>query len=152
AQTHFAQGIALYDPQQHRASTSLYGEDAGIVCHSFASWALWFLGCPDQGLRQSQEAMALAQQMAHPFSLGFALFFAAVLHLFRRELRLTQERAAAVMSLAQEQGFQYWMGGGSIYHGWALAQQGQGKEGVEQMHQGMMAWRAAGAELGRSLI
>src|SRR5262249_48588050 len=28
----------------------------------------------------------------------------------------------------------------------------QGKEGVEQMHQGMMAWRAAGAELGRALI
>jgi class 3 adenylate cyclase/predicted ATPase len=152
AQTHFAQGIALYGPQQHRASTFLYGEDAGVVCHSFASWALWFLGCPDQGLRQSQEAMALAQQIAHPFSLGFALFFAAVLHLCRREVRLTQERAAAVMSLAKEQGFQYWIDGGSIYHGWALAQQGQGKEGIEQMHQGMKAWRAAGAELGRSLI
>jgi len=75
-----------------------------------------------------------------------------VLHLFRREVRLTQERAAALISLAQEQGFPYWLAGGSIYHGWALAQQGQGKEGIEQMHQGMMAWRAAGAELGRSAI
>jgi predicted ATPase len=152
AHTHLAQGIALYDPQQHHASTFLYGEDAGVVCHSFASWALWYLGYPDQGLTQSQAATALALQIAHPFSLGFALFFAVVLHLFRREVRLTQERAAALIRLAQEQGFQYWLAGGSIYHGWALAQQGQGKEGIEQMHQGMMAWHVAGAELGRSLI
>src|SRR5439155_4023549 len=33
AHTHFAQGMALYDPQQSRASTLLYGEDAGVVCH-----------------------------------------------------------------------------------------------------------------------
>src|SRR6516162_4074424 len=33
AQTHFAQGIALYAPQQHRAAAFLYGDDAGVVCH-----------------------------------------------------------------------------------------------------------------------
>jgi len=32
AHTHLAQGIALYDLQLHRASTFLYGEDAGVVC------------------------------------------------------------------------------------------------------------------------
>jgi len=152
AHTHFTQGITLYDPQQHRDAVFLYGDDAGVHCHTYAAWVLWYLGYPDQGLTQIDEALTLAQQVAHPFSLGFALCFAAVLHLFCREVRLTQERAAALISLAQEQGFPYWMAGGSIYHGWALAQQGQGKEGIEQMHQGMMAWRAAGAELGRSAI
>src|SRR5262249_15360985 len=34
AHTHFAQGMALYDPQQHRAHAFLYGEDAGVVCRS----------------------------------------------------------------------------------------------------------------------
>ena len=33
--------------------------------------------------------------------------------------------------------------------GWALAVQGQGAEGIAQIHQGMVAFRAAGAELGR---
>ena len=37
AHTHFAQGMALYDPQQHRASVFLYGEDAGVICHSHAA-------------------------------------------------------------------------------------------------------------------
>src|SRR5262249_20038324 len=65
AHTHCAQGIALYDPTHHRASAFLYGEDAGVVCHSFAAWTLWILGYPDQGLTQSHEAVTLAQQRAH---------------------------------------------------------------------------------------
>ena len=33
--------------------------------------------------------------------------------------------------------------------GWALVQQGQTQEGIEQMHQGLQAFRATGAELAR---
>jgi class 3 adenylate cyclase/predicted ATPase len=152
AHTHFEQGIALYDSQQYRAAVFHGGGDAGVICHSLSSWTLWFLGYPDQGLARSHEAVTLAQQIAHPFSLGFALFFAAMLHLFRREVPLTRERAAALISLAQEQGFQYWVAGGSIYHGSALVHQGQSQEGIAQIEQGLTAWRATDAELGRSTI
>src|SRR5262245_30800511 len=34
--------------------------------------------------------------------------------------------------------------------GWALAVQGQGEEGIAQLHQGLAAFRAVGLELGRS--
>src|SRR5712691_6785552 len=44
AQTHFAQGIALYDPKRHRASAFLYGEDIGVICRSHGAWTLWHLG------------------------------------------------------------------------------------------------------------
>src|SRR5262249_15823678 len=73
AHTHFTQGIALYDPQQHRASAFLYGEDPGVVCHIFTAWTLWYLGYPDHGLTQIHEALTLAQQVAHPVSLALAL-------------------------------------------------------------------------------
>jgi predicted ATPase len=36
-----------------------------------------------------------------------------------------------------------------LMRGWALAMQGQGVEGIAQIHQGLAAFRAAGAELGR---
>jgi predicted ATPase len=36
-----------------------------------------------------------------------------------------------------------------MLRGWALAQQGQAKEGIEQLHQGLIAWRARGAEIAR---
>src|SRR5207247_8816944 len=49
AHTHLAQGIALYDSQQHRAAAFLYGEDSGVVCHSVAALPLWRLGYSYQG-------------------------------------------------------------------------------------------------------
>jgi len=149
AYTHLAQGIALYDPQQHRASVCLYAEDTGVVCRSHAALALWWLGYPDQGLARTDEAVTLAQHMAHPFSLGYALGCAAVFYQLRREGRGAQECGEATLSLAQEQGFPHWRAMGSILRGWTLAQQGQAQEGIEQIHQGMRAFRATGTELER---
>jgi len=149
AHTHLTKGMALHDPQQHRASAFLYGDDAGVVCHSYAARTLWYLGYPDQGLARSQEAVTLAQQRAHPFSLDFALGCAAIVHQLRREAHCTQECAEAAIILAQEQGFPFWMAIGAIIRGWALAQQGKVQEGIEQLHQGMIAWRATGAEMSR---
>jgi predicted ATPase len=150
AYTHLVQGIALYDPQQHRVHAFLYGEDTGVVCRSHAAWTLWWLGYPDQALVQSHEAVTLAQQVAHPFSLGYALSFAAFFHQFRREVCATQGRAEATMTLATEQGFPVWMAWGSLLDGWALVQQGEAQAGIAQLHQGIMAWRAMGAEGSRS--
>jgi class 3 adenylate cyclase/predicted ATPase len=151
ALTHYAQGMPLYDSQQHRAAAFLYGGDAGVVWyHSHAAWALRLLGYPDQGLAQSQQAVTLAQQSANPFSLSSALCTAACFHQCRREVRAAQEYAESGISLATEQGFPYWRAFSSILRGWALVQQGQAKEGIEQMIQGLVAHRATGAELGRT--
>ncbi|HEV8714255.1 MAG TPA: AAA family ATPase, partial [Candidatus Binatia bacterium] len=156
ARSHLEQGIALYDPEQHRpdrATTFLYAQDPLVVCLSWASWTLWYLGYPDQARASSEKALSLAHELAHPLSLAFALHFAAVLHRLRREAPIAQERAAATIALASEQGFPYWAGGGLFVHGWALAEQGKVEEGITQMYQGIAAWRAAGAvQLGQPLI
>jgi predicted ATPase len=147
ALTHLTQGIALYDPQQHRASAFLYGEDAGVFCRSHAARTLWYLGYPDQGLARGQEAVMLAQQIAHLYSLGFAWSAAAVFHQFRREGSAAQECAEAAILLAREQGFPLWMAFGAILRGWALVHQGQAQEGIEQIKQGLRALRATGTAI-----
>ena len=78
ARAHLEQGIALYDPQQHRSHAFLYGQEPGVVCLSYAAWALWYLGYPDQALKRSPEALTLAQELSHPFSLAYALSCAAM--------------------------------------------------------------------------
>jgi predicted ATPase len=147
AHTHFAQAMALYDPLQHSASVFLYGEDTGVTCRCYAARVLWCLGYPDQGLARSQEVVMLAQQSANPFSLTNTLGFAATFHQLRREVRFTQERAEALFSLATDQGFPHWRAQGSILRGWTLAHQGKAQAGIEQIHQGLSAFRATGAEL-----
>ena len=48
-------------------------------CLSYAADPV-VLGYPDQALKRSQEALTLAQELSHPYSLAFALNFAAWLH------------------------------------------------------------------------
>jgi predicted ATPase len=149
ARAHLEQGMALYDPQQHRSHAFVYGQDPGVACRSFAAWPIWVLGYPDQALQSIHEALTLAQELTHPFSLVYALTMAAVLHQFRREAQAVQERAEALMTLSTEQGFPYWLAFGTILRGWALTAQGEGAEGIAQINQGLAAHRATGAELHR---
>ncbi len=148
ARVHLEQGCALYDLHQHRFLTFLHGgADPGVSCLCDAARALWFLGYPDQALQRSHAALTLAEELSDPFSLGFALIFAAGLHQLRREGHVAQQRAEAGMALAREQGFAPLLSAGIIRRGWALAEQGQIEEGLAQMHQGLAARRTTGSEL-----
>jgi predicted ATPase len=150
AREHAEQGIALYDPQQHRSLALLYGGyDPVVGCLCKAALNLWHLGYPDQALQRSHEALTLAQELAHPHSLAIALHWAMWVHQFRGEGQTTQERAEAVMALSAEQGFTLRLAGGMIGRGWALVAQGQGDEGIAQLRHGIAALQATGSELTR---
>jgi predicted ATPase len=123
--------------------------DIGMTGRIFAALVLWLLGYPDQALQRGQEGITLAYESSHPYSLSFALAFTARLHQFRRERRLAQERTEAAIALSAEQGFAMALSQAAIQRGWALAEQGQGEEGIAQIRQGLAAYRATGAELGR---
>jgi hypothetical protein len=82
---HWAQSLAHYDPQQRHAQTFLFCFDLGVFSLCWAPHSLWHLGYLDQALTMSRQALAMAQELAHPFSLAAALDYAAMLHQFRRE-------------------------------------------------------------------
>jgi class 3 adenylate cyclase/predicted ATPase len=151
ARAHVEQGVTLYDPQQHHSYTFVYGGQApGILCLSNGAYVLWLLGYPDQALKRSYEALALAQGLSHPPSLAFALIGADVLHNFRREGQVAQERAEAAIALANEQGFPFPLTSGFVHRGWALAQQGRAEEGIAQIREGLTASQAIGTEAYRA--
>ena len=147
AQPHIEQGLALYDPQQHSTYVQLYGQDEGVACLVHAGCLLWFLGYPDQEIQRSREAISLAQKLAHPFSVAYALSFAVWTYQFRREARAVKEQTAAIIALSTEQGFPYWLAMSAVHRGWALTEQGQGEEGIVQIRHGLAAWRETGAEM-----
>ncbi|MBI3795363.1 MAG: tetratricopeptide repeat protein, partial [Deltaproteobacteria bacterium] len=147
AREHFEQSMALYNPQKRRSHRAL--QDPGVGCLSYTALILWSLGYPEQALKKSHEALTLAQELSHSFSLAVALNWTAWLHQCRREGQLTQERAEAAMTQATEQGFPYWLAWGRIMRGGALAEQGRGEEGITQMRQGITAYLATGGETGR---
>ena len=136
--------MALYDARQHHALAFRYGIDLGVFFRSYAARPLWLLGFPDQARTSIREALTLARTLAHPFSLAYALHWAATTHQLCREASATQEQAEVAIAFSREQGFAIWVPGGTILRGWALTEQGQMEEGIAQMRQGMTAWQARG--------
>src|SRR5262249_14686354 len=140
-QAHLEEGIALYDPHQHRSHAFLYGgHDPGVCCLSHAALTLWLLGYPDQALRRSQEALALARELSHPTTVAHARIFLGIYHQCRRDRSVTQEMAEALIGLAAEQGLPTYLAGGSVLRGWTLSERGQADEGIAQIRQGLAAW------------
>ncbi|ANG62720.1 hypothetical protein A8C75_09640 [Marinobacterium aestuarii] len=141
------QGVALYDPRQHRSHAFLYGLDPGVLCLCYLALTLELSGEPALAYARNEEVLALARQLSHPISLAFALDYAAELHLFRQESELALSCAEAAIELSTEQGFSYWLAHGRILRAWALAAQGDQAAGIEQIRQGIKAYRATGADM-----
>jgi predicted ATPase/DNA-binding SARP family transcriptional activator len=135
----------LYDAGRHRAHAALYGQDPGVATLSHGCWALWHLGYPDQALGWSLKAQSLAREVAHPFSLAFAVEYASILHQARGEGHASREHAEAVMALAAEQKFAEWLPLATASRGWTLAERGEVEEGINQMRQGLATYRATGS-------
>jgi predicted ATPase/DNA-binding winged helix-turn-helix (wHTH) protein len=151
ARTHLERGIALYDPQRQVSSSTAYGtRNYGVSCHAMWSRLLWILGYPEQAVQQSQQALTLAQTLAHPFSLVDTLFWSTMLHQYRREWQTAQAHAEALLAWATEQGFAFYVVRGAFYRGTALVAQGLEEEGLAQMSQALAALRETGVELAMS--
>src|SRR5262249_12500552 len=91
---------------------------------------------PEQALQKGREALALARELGHPTSVAQAQLLVAVLHQYRREVSETLELAGALQALAADQGFLFYLAGGSVLRGWALVEYGRIEEGMEQIRQG----------------
>jgi predicted ATPase len=142
ARQHLEAGSARYTPDQRRVPVFRMGHDPGVGCHAYAARTLWLLGYPAQALAHVHEALALAQALAHPYSLAYAQCLAAMVSQCRRDVPAVHEHAEAAVTLSTAQGFPLWAAQGTCVRGWALAMQGQGEAGLAQVRQGIAAWRA----------
>jgi class 3 adenylate cyclase/predicted ATPase len=147
ARQHLEAGIARYTPDQRRAPAFRMGQDPGVGCRANAARALWLLGYPDQALVHIHDALTLAYELSDPFSLAWARCWASYVYQFRRDVPAVHEQAEAAFTLATEQGFPLWAAYGTSFRGWTLAMQGQGEQGIAQVHQGIAAVRASGTAL-----
>ena len=137
--------------RQHHALAFSYGSyDPGVACLCYTALTLWVLGYPEQALQRSHEALTLAHDLSHPFSLVYALLFTSMHHQLRQEGHIVQERVEAAIALSTEHGFPFWLAQGTLFRGWALAERGHRAKGIRQIREGLAAWQATGSEIFRS--
>jgi adenylate cyclase len=139
---HAEKGMTFFATGQ--SAPFIPGEFPAMICLGYSGWALWMTGFPDRARDRVYESVSLARRHHHLPGLAHALYMAATLHWFRREPRVAQECAEAVIELCTEHGFHFWLAGGNLMRGWALAAQGA-EAGVARMRQSLDDWKATGA-------
>jgi len=102
---HFEESIKLSISEGKQPLSSLYMVEPQVASLLLLSWDLWILGRPDGALSRVSEALALAQDLDHPYTLTFAHYMTSVVHLLRGDATRAFESAEKSFEMSQEQRF-----------------------------------------------
>jgi predicted ATPase len=146
ARQHLQRALSLYDPDVHRTPAFVYAFDPKVVCLDYLARTLFPLGFVEQAHRRNDEAVDEARRIAHYNSLALPLFFGGTLRQLAGDREVVEARAEELIRLAEEERFRFWLAGGTILSGWAVAEAGDVDGGVRTMQDGLAEWQATGAE------
>jgi DNA-binding winged helix-turn-helix (wHTH) protein/predicted ATPase len=149
AREHLEQGITLSDPQEFGPPAFRYNMYHRVALLCWAPLVWWCLGYPDQAAKRNHEALTLAEQLAHPFTLIYCLNSALSFYQFVQGSRAVQEHAERMIALCHEHRAPLFLARGHHLRGWALARQGQEEEGIALMQRGLAEHKAGGASTHR---
>jgi predicted ATPase len=102
---HFEETIKLSIGKEKQPLYNRYMVEPQAASLLLLSWDLWFLGYPDQSLARVSEALALAQDLGHPYTVAFAHYMTSVVHLLRGDADRALESAEKSFQVSQEQRF-----------------------------------------------
>jgi predicted ATPase len=145
---HADAGRLLYDPEKHASHRLVYGgHDPGVCAGCNGALAEWLLGYPEKALASITDALALAERIAHPFTLCVALTISSVVYLHRRQPERALGQLEAAEALAAEQRLSLIQEPGML-RGAALVEQGAVDEAIARIREGAMKW----TRLGRTIL
>ena len=133
---HFEETIRLSIGKESRPLYNLYMVEPQAASLLLLSWDLWFLGYPDQALKRVSEALALAQDLDHPYTIAFAHYMTSVVHLFRGDAARAFESAEKSFEMSQEQRFSLYAILSRISRGRAVGDLGRLEEAKDRNRTG----------------
>jgi len=150
AQAHYSQGLALYDPVEHRPFATRFGTDISVAILGFRSLALWLLGYPDAALGDADCALKDAREIGHAATWMYALNHAAIFaHIHCGNYKAAKAVLEELVALANEKGAPFWKALATINKGLLLALDGNESDAIKTFTSGMAAYQSTGATLYR---
>jgi predicted ATPase len=142
---HLDRAIALYDPAEHRALATRFGQDSRVAALSYRSWANWMLGYPDAALLDAKRAIEEARAIGQAATLMYALLHALLVDIQCGDYAAANEEADELVALANEKDALFWKAQGMFLQGCVLAAIGQPEDAVQKITAGTTAWRPLGS-------
>ena len=141
--------IETYLPENHEFYIANYGQDPATACFLFDCLANWLLGYPDVAIQRSEEMLALAQKLSHPFSLAYAFNCKAWFALYSKQVTKALQAADALMAVAVKNEFPFFIMLSNLIRAWVAIQLDQPEQAINQIEETLKMWKSVGAVLAR---
>jgi predicted ATPase len=144
---HLDRAVTLYDPSEHRALATRFGQDIRVAALSFRSWTLWLLGYPKAAGTDAERALGEARQTGHAATLMYALVVTAWTHTLCGNYVEASSQNDEVVPLADERGGALWKAFGMANQGCVLALTNKASDALQTISSGITAVRETGTTM-----
>lgn len=142
-----ARSIAGYDATRDESHRYLYGQDPRVGAYGYEALDLWLLGQNRAALESSEQELAFARALDHPFSLTYALTFAAWFHRIRGDVERCHQLGQELRQLATARGVAVYRAVGVLLCGSTMVELGQLREGLDVLESGIAEYRQTGSSV-----
>ncbi len=140
----------LHDPDRHKLHAMRFGLDPLVCCQSYSAYAHLFLGYPEVALRKCDEAIAASEALQHPYTLAFALAFAAFVRQNLEMSEAARDLATRAIEVAEDNEFQFWAKQQLVVQRWADARRDRSL--TPAMHRAVASFLESGSTIASTRI
>jgi predicted ATPase len=105
---HYNQAFALFDPTEHHALATRFGQDIGVTILSYRSLALWMLGYPDASRTDAERALKDARAIGLFPTLMYALYHVSWVLMLHGDYETVSELLHELRALSEQKGASFW--------------------------------------------
>jgi len=134
---HLDRAIELHDPQVHDSGRFRLGPNTGVVARTASGILLWQCGRLEQGIGRVEEALEVARQIGHPYSIAYGLHHNGLLALYRGRFEEARERATELAGVSEENDYLVWRTLATVFDGVALSHLGDSDTGLTMTEMGI---------------
>jgi tetratricopeptide (TPR) repeat protein len=127
---HLDRAIELHDSRKHNSTRFRLGPSTGVVARVASGLILWQCGALDKAVGRLREALVIARELDHPYSIAFALYHNGFLAMWRNQFEECLGHAHELASVANENDYLVWKTLATVLEGVALTSLGRTDEGL----------------------
>ena len=134
---HLEKAIELHDPSRHDHGRFRLGPNTGVVARTALGMILWQTGASESAVDRLQEALDVAVEIGHPYSVAYALHHNALLAIYRGRFSEAVQRARELAELSAENDFPVWATLATVFDGVATCYLGDPVTGLTMTEKGI---------------
>ena len=134
---HIDRAIELHDPQVHDSGRFRLGPNTGVVARTASGILLWQCGKLEQAIDRVEEALEVARQIGHPYSIAYALHHNGLLALYRGRFEEARDWTRELAVVSEENDYPVWRTLSTVCEGVATSYLGDPETGLTMTEKGI---------------